>query len=135
MPEHINNLVESLLPLETLVKLDNLRHLVTDRVDRVQRGHGLLENHGDLIAPDAPHPGFCELEQVFLLEQYFAAGYPAGRGRYEPHDGGSRDALSAAGFSHEAQGLSRRDLEAHVVHRLENGAPDLELDLEVFDFD
>ena len=38
-----------------LVQLEHLGDLVADRVERVQRGHRLLEDHRDLAAADAAH--------------------------------------------------------------------------------
>ena len=57
-----------------LVHPDRLGHLVADGEQRVQRGHGILQDHGDALAAHAAHLGVGFLQQVLALEQHPAAG-------------------------------------------------------------
>jgi hypothetical protein len=47
-----------------VVGRDRLGDLVADGQHRVQRGHRVLEDHGDLLAPDLAHRLLVEVEQV-----------------------------------------------------------------------
>ena len=42
------------------MRLDRLDQLPADRQHRVERGHRLLEDHGDAVAADAPHRAFAK---------------------------------------------------------------------------
>ena len=53
-----------------LVHPDRLRHLVADREQRVQRGHRVLQDHGDALAAHAAHLGVGFLQQVLALEHH-----------------------------------------------------------------
>ena len=53
-----------------LVHPDRLRHLVADGEQRVQRGHRVLQDHGDALAAHAAHLGVGFLQQVLALEQH-----------------------------------------------------------------
>jgi hypothetical protein len=65
---------------------DRLRHLVADREERIERGHGVLQDHGDALAAYAAHVGVRLLQQVLTLEQHAAARH-AGRWRQQAQDG------------------------------------------------
>ena len=82
--------------------------LESDRQHRVQRGHRLLEDHRDLVAPDAARLGFGQRKQL-LSAQFGAAFDPAAAARREPHDGQRGDAFSGAGFAHHGDRLLRID--------------------------
>ena len=55
------------------MKAQHFIHLLPDRVDRVQRGHRVLEDHRDLLAPDLPHPVFGRLRDILARQPNFAA--------------------------------------------------------------
>ena len=148
------------------VKPDRLRDLPSHGEERIQRRLGVLEDHRDRLAADLAHQaldvflpshdvlahfhdpavGLGELHVVVkVLEQVLpdAVGLEpdpacddARRGADEPHDGERRDALAAAALPHNAERLPFPDLEAHAVHRPDEGltAFGKEIRLQVFDF-
>ena len=67
--------------LHTLVLLPNdVRHNGAHGEHRVQTAHGVLENHGNFLAPDFPlHLLFFQRQQVLTVQQNFA-GLNAARG-------------------------------------------------------
>ena len=77
------------------VEQDALGDLFAHGVDGVQGGHGLLEDHGDLIAPDLLHLPLRELEQVPALKEDLALDVGRGLGQ-QAHGGQRGDALSGA---------------------------------------
>ena len=81
-----------------LVHEQRFGDLVTDREDRIERRHGLLENERDLCATHGAHVGFRQREQVAVLEPDHAAGDPARR-LDETHDRERGDRFAASGFS------------------------------------
>ena len=56
-----------------------LHDLLSDRQDRIERGHRLLEDHRDVAAAHLAHLLVGEIEQVAALEQDAARGDAAGR--------------------------------------------------------
>ena len=66
-PQHLDRAGQRLLGIELLVQRDHLGDLVTHRVDRVERGHRLLEDDGDLAGADLVHLVRPERDQVATL--------------------------------------------------------------------
>src|SRR5579883_1839774 len=102
--------------------LDHLDDLVAHREGRVERGHRLLKDHGDLVAAPLAHLRRLELEEVDALEQDLAAGNPARRPRDQAHDRERRHALAAAGFADDAESAASLQREAHAVDGVELAA-------------
>ncbi len=50
-----------------------LGDLLTDAHDGIQRGHGLLENHGDSAPAHAAHGGLGQAQEIATLEAHFPA--------------------------------------------------------------
>src|SRR4030042_1242501 len=50
------------------MELDRLLDLVADSEDRVERSHGLLENHGYAVSPHLPDPIRVEAQEVHSLK-------------------------------------------------------------------
>ena len=77
----------------------------------VQRGIGILEDHGGLSAE------FTDIRfraDRLSLKADFAAG------RFiQVQERTSDRGLAAAGLPHQAKGLSAADVEGHIVHRFE----------------
>src|SRR5919108_448087 len=69
------------------VDLEALGELPSDRKYRVERGHGLLEHHGDFAPAHLLHLGFGELEQIAPLVEDLARFDAPGRFGNETHDG------------------------------------------------
>eukprot|EP01022_Parablepharisma_sp_SALTPOND_P030360 TRINITY_DN760_c2_g5_i1.p1 TRINITY_DN760_c2_g5~~TRINITY_DN760_c2_g5_i1.p1 ORF type:complete len:1316 (-),score=509.04 TRINITY_DN760_c2_g5_i1:3474-7421(-) len=106
-----------------LVQADRFGDLLADGKDRVQRGHRLLEDHGDLLATDAAHGGVIGLGQVQGLavaaqELHAAAGDLAAAVFDQAHDGQRRHRLARARLADDGQGLALADVEGQVAHRV-----------------
>ncbi|MNV03149.1 hypothetical protein D3C71_934020 [compost metagenome] len=106
---------------DVLVQQVDLGKLVADRHDRVKRGHGLLEDHGYLVATDPPQRRLLQFEEIHFLA---LARHEPGRARRdaparaldEAQDGQGRHRLARAGLSHQRDGLAAADGE---VQRLD----------------
>ena len=61
------------------MQVDRLGDLQADRQRRIERGHRLLEDHGDLVAADGADAGVVELQEVLAVEEHLAALDAAGR--------------------------------------------------------
>ena len=130
-PQRLDGLFPGLLLVQSLVEAEHLHQLVAHGEHRVQRGHGLLKDHGHPVAPDLPELLHGHLQQL-LPVQGDGAGDPC-VGLGQPHDGKGRHALAAAGLSHDAQGLSLADIEADAVEDVQGGGVRLDLDVQVPD--
>jgi hypothetical protein len=86
------------------VNPDRLGHLVADREQRVQRGHRVLQDHGDPLASDMAHLGVGFLNEILAFEHHLAADDP-GRRRQHAQDGQGQGALARAGLPDNAEGL------------------------------
>jgi len=65
--EHVDGAVEGLAAALALVEIDRLDDLVAHRVDRVERGHRLLEDHAEIVAAERPHRHGVELGEILHL--------------------------------------------------------------------
>ena len=122
---------------------DGLDDLVAHREHRVQRGHGLLEDHRDLSAA-YPHqlllghlqevPGRDAGLAVEAVEHLAVAAFDEVGGQQADH-GERGHRLAASGFADEAEGLPRLDVEAHSVHRADRLAARPEPGVQVPNFE
>jgi hypothetical protein len=102
-----------------LVEERRFRHLPEDREERVQRGHRVLEDHGDPAAADAPQLALALPRQILALEEDTASDDAAGAGQ-KPDDGETRRRLAAPRFADEAECLALAQGEADPIHRLDD---------------
>jgi len=77
------------------VEANRLHDLLAHRVDGVERGHGFLEHHRDLVPPQPAHLILGEIEEVPPAQEHLPAGDPAGRRGNEPKDAEGGHALPA----------------------------------------
>src|SRR6266481_5788190 len=84
------------------VEFEGFGKLALDRENRVEGGHRLLIDHGNLLATDTPDLRIRQLEQVLTIEDDFPAHRFARRVWNEAHDGQRAHTLAAAALSHEA---------------------------------
>ena len=118
------------------MQADGLADLVADRVDRVERGHRLLEDHRDVVAAHVAHPRLGGVEQVFAGKPDFTIRNAPRRHRHQPHDGERRHALAAAGFADNAKGPAGLQIEAEPVdHARDSAVLQVELDRQAPDFE
>ncbi len=125
------------------VQAQGLDDLVADGEHRVQRGHGLLEDHGDAAAANGTPPflgqgqhvhPFVAAVGVAVVEQDLAARMlgDVTRQQLDHRQGAHR--LAAARFAHQAEGLAAVDAETHVLHRVDRVLAGAQPGLEVVDF-
>src|SRR5207245_3395143 len=116
--ETTHSLSASRRPAHGEVEFKGLGKLALDRENRVERGHRLLIDHGNLLATDAPDLGIGQLEQVLTIEDDLPAHRLARRLSNQAHDGQSAHTLAAAALSHEAQGFPLFESIGDAVDRL-----------------
>ena len=119
--------------VEALMKHQRFADLARDTEHRIERGHRLLEDHGDLVAADAPHLGLARLEKIAPGEADGAADDAAGRRRHEPQDRERSDALAATALAHHRQGLASADVVGDAVHRAHDAVTGEEMRAQVRD--
>jgi hypothetical protein len=102
------------------VELQGLADLAADGQHRVERGHRVLEDHGDLFAPDLAHLVLVQIEQVLAAKVDFALDDFAGGLGDQTHDAQGADAFAAAALAYHAEGFFLIDVERDIVHRLDD---------------
>ena len=108
--EQADDLPPGLAAGQAQVQAQGLRGLHAHFQHRVERGHGLLEDHGDMAAPQGAHLFRGHGAQVAAAEQDAAADM--GIFGQQMQDGAGREALAAAGFAHQAGDARRGQAEA-----------------------
>ena len=87
------------------VQADDLHDLVADGVHRVQAGHGVLEDDGDLVAADLAEVLLLHVLDLVAVEPHLAAHQLAGVSG-QAHNGVGGDRLTGAGLTHNAQNIA-----------------------------
>ena len=111
---------------------DGLDDLLSHGEGGIERGHGVLEDHADLVAANVAQGGGIERHQILAVEMS-GAGFDAAAGLEQAQDGHAGDGLARAGFSHDAQDLAGMDVETHPAHGLHFPAPGEEAGRQVAD--
>ena len=124
--EHLGGRVPGVLFREILVQVENLRHLTSDAMHRVERGHRLLENHADLAAADFANLRVAGVDEVAAFEIHMAAEDLARRLREQADDRHGGDAFPATGLADDADGLAGGHRERHLIDGAEQAAVSLE---------
>ena len=99
---------------EAAMRGHRLDQLPGDAQHRVQRGHRVLEDHGDVAAAHLADRVLVQVRQVAAAEGDRAAD-DAGRLVEQAHDRLGADALARAGFADDAERLARVKVEADAV--------------------
>ena len=133
--EHLDGPVHRLAPVEALVQPNDLGDLLADRVDRVQRGHRLLEDDGDFPAANPAHLVRAERDQIAPFPQDASLDNLARRHRDQFQHGHRGDRLAAAGFADDAQRLTAPDRQIDAVDRPHHAVIGLEMRLEPANFE
>ena len=110
---------------EALVQNEQLRDLLADGQHRIEAGHRLLEDHGDVVAPDLLHRLLGKRQQVAPLQRDPPLD-AAGAAGEQAHDRQRGDALARAGFPDDGERLLRVDVEADVAEDLAPAAARVE---------
>ncbi len=90
-------------------------HLAPHAEDRVERGAGVLEDHGDAPAAQRAHLAGGQADELAPLEADAARDDPP-RGRDEAEQREAGDGLARAALAHEAEDLAAGEREVHAVH-------------------
>ena len=98
--------------------LQHLADLLLDRVQRVERGHRLLEDHRDLVAADLAKRRRRQRQQILALEQDRAGWVRGGGVGKESQDGERGHRLARARLADQCHGLGVADVERHVLDRV-----------------
>ncbi|RMV93094.1 hypothetical protein ALP01_200415 [Pseudomonas caricapapayae] len=94
---------------------ENFANLFFNRVQRVQRTHGLLKNHRHAIATQAAQllvAGVNQVEPVITNRALGADGF----GGQQAQNRMRGDRLARAGFTHQRQAFATADVEADAMH-------------------
>ena len=104
-PDQFQDFSDPLLclpPAAFLVSLHRLGNLIPHRNDRVQACHGVLEDHGDVLAADLAQLLGAHFQQIFPVVQDLAGlDLPIGFGR-QAHDPFRHGGLSGTRLTHQA---------------------------------
>ena len=100
---------------------------------RVQGGHGLLEDHGDLVAADVVHLLVGAVENVFAVEGD-AAAFNIAVAVQQLDNAHGGHALAGAGLTYNAQGFAGVQGIGHVVDGLDNALFRFEIGVKVLYF-
>ena len=114
-PEQVECLGAGLPAGHAAVLDQGFGELVADPVERIERGHRLLEDHGDLVAADLLHLRFAFLQQILAIEENPRFRRMEGIGGEQPHQREGRLRFAAAGFANHRQRLPLLDMEADAV--------------------
>src|SRR6185437_6348577 len=116
------------------MRADRLHDLLADGEHRVERGHRLLEHHGDARAADTLHRALGQAGDRLAREAHTASRHPRGRPWQQAHDREGGHALAAAGLADDAQNLAFVHGEGDVLDRGDLAAPGAEGGGEAADF-
>ncbi len=112
-----------------------LADLFTDLVDRVERSHRVLEDHGDIVAADVAHLVLGHVEERLAAIENAAAMDLARRHGDEAHDGHSRHGLTRTGLADDTERLAAIERVAHAVDRVHHAVLGMEVHLKVVDLE
>ena len=114
--QHLHRPVPGLLFIAIGMQGDGLDQLMAYGIGGIQRGHGVLEDDGYLVAADGLHHLFPGAHQLLTVQLDGAADDLAGGGQYL-HDGIGGDGFAGAGFAHDAQDFAALEIEGNAVDR------------------
>ena len=106
-----------LLFAQSLVEAQALSELPADGQQGVEGGHGLLEDHTHLLAPEGIALLGGEGGELLAAQLDAAGDHPAVVGQ-QVHDGQGGDALATARFAHHAHGLILVDVKGDAPQHL-----------------
>ena len=123
---------ESFLRGELLVNAQRLAHLKADLHGRVQGCERILEDHADLRAAQLALLLQRTLRQVLSVQNDLAGGDGASLGE-QTHEGQGGHRLTGAGFTHDAQGFARVNVQVDTGEGVDHAGADLNVSVEVPD--
>ena len=112
--QHIEDADPHRIAAQALMQFDTFPQLLLDRVQRVQRGHRLLEDEADVVAT---HPSQVSLGRADHLGATIGNRAADLRTvRQKRHRGQGRDRLARPRFTHQRDRLALVDGEADAFH-------------------
>ena len=103
--QHLLRFLSGLFFTHLVVCGDGFHDLVSHRIDRIEGGHGILEDHSAVSSAEILHLLGSIFGDVLTLEQYFALCDMAVSVQ-DLHDGIGRDRFAGTGFAYDSQALS-----------------------------
>ena len=100
---------------QAFVQFENLADLPRDRVQRVERGHRLLEHHGDVVAAHLAHRILVGRDQVLSVEHHLAGGMVRGWVVQQLQDRERRNRLAGAGFADDGERFALGEIEGDAI--------------------
>ena len=119
--------------LDAAVQLENLADLLLDRVQRIERGHRLLEDDGDVVAAHVADLALRQAEQLPAFEMDGAGRMARRRIGQQLEDRQRRHRLAGARFADQRHRLALLDLERDAIDREHLALALAERDREVAD--
>ncbi len=121
------------LPGHTLMQCEDFGNLLFDRMERIERCHRLLEDHGDVVAANFAQFAVGGLQQILALEEDLAARMACRGIGQKPQDRICRDRLAGTGFADERDNLALVDIERDAIDGKRGFATLMEGDREIAD--
>src|SRR5262249_463983 len=112
---------------------DSLSDLKPYVEDRIQRGHRLLKNHGDLTASNLPHFLIRKRNEVSTIQKNFTTD-DSSRRAHKPCYRHRRDAFTASALSDKTNRLAFGHAERNIVDSLDNALFSKEMSLQISNF-
>src|SRR6185369_10584537 len=109
-------------------------NLFADGKDRIERGHWILKDHGDIVAAHLAHFGVGKLEQILAVKKYLAVYDLSGR-RDKPHDGKRSHRLPTTRLTNEPQQLASIEMKTHPINRTHEPRTCRKVCLEISNFE
>jgi hypothetical protein len=117
------------LPAHAAMEDERLGDLAPDAAQRVQRGHRLLEHHGDSVAAEAAHRLLARSHEFAPLEADRAADQRALRRK--AHQRQRRHRLAGARLADDPKAFAFIEAEGRAVDDPDGAAPDRQVDDQV----
>ncbi|MCY1304387.1 hypothetical protein D9M70_541370 [compost metagenome] len=113
--EQLQGALAQRLAAQAEVQLEHFLDLVADGEAGVERGHRVLEDHGDVLADDAPPLAALQAQHVGAVELHGVGGDDAG-GVDQAHQGHHGHGFAGAGFADDGQDFALVHGEVEAVH-------------------
>ena len=131
--KHREGAAEGIATGNLFVNEKRLDELFADPQVGIERGHRILENHGDALAADRSGFRRRAVQEVHAVKHRGAA-YNATRGlRNEAHDGVASNGLTGAGFADDAERLASFDAEADAIDGAVDAVSGVEVGAKIVD--
>ena len=128
--QHLDGFFERRAAPEPFMLPHRLGDLRAHGIDRVQRGHRLLEDDADFLAADGTHLVGAQRHQIAAPPQDLAGDDPSGWRRDQLQDRERRDGFAAARFADDAESFAAVDREIDAVDRMHHAVFGREMRLQ-----